>query len=59
MFRSKTNNVKDKKIPLFKIPNPKQKPKPNENHNDKTKLNGYDSIKSFVTQNYTPSTYRK
>ena len=46
MFRSKVTNVKDKKIPLFKIPNPKQKPKPNENHNDKT-------------QDYTPSTYRK
>jgi len=60
MIHSKGNNVKDKRIPLFKVGNPKPKPKPtNENHNDKNKLNGCDSIKSSVTQDYTPSTYRK
>jgi hypothetical protein len=57
MFRSKTIHKKDQTIRLFKSQTTNKPSQPNDDK--KPKLNGYDSIKESVQQDYTNTTYRK
>ena len=57
MFRSKTSHKKDELFRLFKNQSTKKTSQPNDDK--KPKLNGYDSIKESVQQDYTNTTYRK